>query len=49
MLANALGHLGGSAYFGRRLPGFWSSPVLMAASLWMLQRVISGSWQPEPD
>jgi hypothetical protein len=32
MLLNGLGHLAGSAYFGRWLPGATSAPVLLAAS-----------------
>jgi hypothetical protein len=44
MLGNALGHLAGSVYFGRLLPGFWSSPLLLAASTWMLRHVIAGRW-----
>jgi uncharacterized protein with HXXEE motif len=32
MLANGLGHLGGSIYFGRWLPGATSAPLLLAAS-----------------
>jgi hypothetical protein len=29
MVANALAHMLGSVYFGRLLPGFWSSPFLL--------------------
>jgi len=36
MTCNALGHLGGSLYLGRAMPGVYSSPVLLAASLWLL-------------
>jgi len=36
MLMNGLGHLLGSVYFGRWLPGATSSPVLIAASAWLL-------------
>jgi hypothetical protein len=32
MFANGLGHLGGSLYFGRWLPGATSAPLLLAAS-----------------
>jgi len=49
MTANALGHLGGSVYFGRRLPGFWSSPWLLVTSFWMLVQVIRGRWTRMPD
>jgi hypothetical protein len=44
MVANASGHLLGSVYLGRVLPGSWSSPFLLAAALWMLRRGISGGW-----
>jgi hypothetical protein len=36
MLLNGLGHSVGSVYFGRLLPGVYSSPLLLAASLWLL-------------
>jgi hypothetical protein len=36
MLLNGLGHSLGSVYFGRLLPGVYSSPLLLAASLWLL-------------
>jgi Protein of unknown function with HXXEE motif len=35
MLLNGCGHLAGSAYFGRWLPGTTSAPVLVVASLWL--------------
>lgn len=38
MIGNACGHLMGSGYFGRLLPGFWSSPLLLVSSLWMFGR-----------
>lgn len=38
MIANALGHLLGSVYFGRLLPGFWSSPLLLPAAVWVVVR-----------
>jgi hypothetical protein len=37
MLLNGCGHLAGSAYFGRWLPGTTSAPVLVAASLWLMR------------
>jgi hypothetical protein len=40
MIGNALNHMLGSAYVGRVLPGFWSSPCLLATSGWMLVRVL---------
>jgi uncharacterized protein with HXXEE motif len=36
MLFNGLGHTLGSVYFGRLLPGVYSSPLLLAASVWLL-------------
>ena len=44
MIGNACGHMLGSVYFGRRLPGFWSSPWLLVTSVWMMARVIGGDW-----
>lgn len=38
MLLNGLGHLGGSIYFGRMLPGTISAPVLLLASLHLARR-----------
>jgi hypothetical protein len=37
MTFNGLGHVGGSLYYGRLLPGVYSSPVLLAVSLWLLR------------
>jgi len=36
MTFNALQHMAGSVYVGRAMPGVYSSPVLLAASLWLL-------------
>jgi hypothetical protein len=36
MFLNGLGHLGGSIYFGRWLPGTTTAPLLLAASAWLL-------------
>ena len=36
MVFNGLGHIGGSFYFGRFMPGVYSSPVLIAAAGWLL-------------
>ncbi len=36
MALNALQHFAGSVYMGRPMPGVYSSPVLLAASLWLL-------------
>ena len=35
MLANGLQHIGGSIYLGGFMPGVFSSPLLIAASLWL--------------
>lgn len=44
MLANGLAHTLGSVYFGSILPGFWSSPFVVASSAWMLMRVGRAAW-----
>ncbi len=36
MLFNGLGHIGGSIYFGRWMPGVYSAPLLLAASIYLL-------------
>lgn len=36
MLLNGLGHSLGSLYFGRLLPGAYSSPLLLVTSVWLL-------------
>ena len=36
MLVNGLGHLGGSIYFRRMMPGAYSAPLLIAASIYLL-------------
>jgi len=36
MCLNAFGHFGGSIAFRRTMPGVYSSPVLAAASLWLI-------------
>lgn len=45
MFLNGLGHLAGSVYFGRWLPGATSAPLLLAASM-LLVRAMS---MPRPD
>lgn len=35
-VVNACLHLGSSLYFRRRMPGVYSSPLLLAASIWLL-------------
>jgi hypothetical protein len=49
MIANACGHMLGSLYFGRILPGFWSSPWLLVTSVWMVTRVVRGNWRQQLD
>ena len=44
MIGNACGHMLGSVYAGRILPGFWSSPLLCTTSVWMMTRVLRGNW-----
>ena len=46
MVANALGHLLGSVYLGTRLPGMWSSPLLIGAAGWSVYRGLTGEWTP---
>jgi hypothetical protein len=36
MFMNGMGHLGGSVYFRRFMPGVYSSPLLLAASVYLL-------------
>lgn len=48
MILNGLGHMVGSIYLGRILPGFWSSPLLIAASVWVVVRGFSQSAGPVP-
>jgi hypothetical protein len=38
MLLNGSGHLGGSLYFQRWLPGTTSAPLVIAASIWLARR-----------
>jgi hypothetical protein len=35
MLLNGFGHLAGSIYFGRWMPGATTAPLLLAASIWL--------------
>ncbi len=36
MLGNGLLHIAGSFYFSRLMPGVYSSPLLLAGSIWLL-------------
>lgn len=55
MLVNGLGHIVGtiagrtvaSVRFARPMPGFWSSPVLIAASLYLLHQLWNSRKQQE--
>lgn len=40
MVLNAMAHLLGSVYFGYLLPGFWSSPLLLATAIFVVVRGI---------
>jgi len=42
MAANGLTHLVGSIIFHRLVPGFWSSPLLLAASAWLFLAAFAG-------
>lgn len=35
MFGNGLGHIGGSVYLGRLMPGVFSAPLLLLASAWL--------------
>lgn len=51
MFANGLGHFAGSLHLGSPMPGVWSSPVLIAASVWLLlsaRRMTRGADQDAP-
>lgn len=41
MVLNALGHIIGSIYLGRLLPGFWSSPFLLLTAVYVVVRGFS--------
>lgn len=42
MIANSLGHMIGSIFFGRFLPGFWSSPILLATAVMVVAAGVRG-------
>jgi hypothetical protein len=42
MLLNGLGHIAGSFYLGRLAPGVYSSPLLLAGSIYLLWSVRRG-------
>lgn len=44
MLANGLGHTAGSIYLGRLMPGVYSSPLLLAASIYLLMQTHHRRW-----
>jgi hypothetical protein len=43
MVVNALGHMLGSVYVGRLMPGFWSSPLLLVTAAYVVLRGFSGT------
>jgi hypothetical protein len=48
MVANAFGHFFRSLYYGRLLPGFWSSPFLLTAAIFAIIRGFAGEWNKNP-
>jgi hypothetical protein len=44
MIINATGHLAGSLYYGRLIPGAYSSPILLLSALYLLLRGTKGDW-----
>lgn len=44
MIFNALGHLLGSVYFGRILPGAYSAPALLLSAGYVVYRAMRGNW-----
>jgi hypothetical protein len=38
MFGNGLGHIGGSCYLGRLMPGVYSAPLLLIASVWLFRQ-----------
>ncbi len=44
MIINALGHLSGSLYYRRVIPGSYSSPILLLSALLMVCRCLRGDW-----
>ncbi len=42
MLLNGLGHIAGSFYLGRLMPGVYSAPLLLASSIYLLWSVRRG-------
>jgi len=45
MTINAIGHLSGSLYFGRIIPGAYSSPILLLSAIYVIFRGIHGDWR----
>lgn len=41
MVLNACGHIAGSLYLRRILPGFWSSPLLLGAAVYLVVRSLN--------
>jgi hypothetical protein len=45
MFGNGLGHIGGSFYLGRLMPGVYSAPLLLLASAWLFRQ----AWAQLPE
>jgi hypothetical protein len=45
MTMNGLGHIVGSVYYGRILPGTWSAPLLLITGPWLVREVRRDSAQ----
>lgn len=41
MILNGCGHIAGSVYFGRVLPGFWSSFLLIPSGIYLMVSLVS--------
>jgi hypothetical protein len=48
MFGNGLGHIGGSIYLGRLMPGAYSAPLLLIASAWLLRQAWRQLRAPAP-
>ncbi len=46
MLMNGLGHIAGSFYLGRLMPGVYSSPLLLISSIYLLWAVSQSKKEP---
>ena len=48
MTLNGLQHIAGSIYMDRFMPGVYSSPFLLAASIWLLRSIRPGQYPTHP-